>query len=223
MRNRIVGAVIAATVVAGGVFTAGPGANAVEHSSVRDMSAIPAQELIEGVVFLQGNLGERLIDNGALGDLSTSAKTELRTLLDDSAAQQLARDATAELLDEDPAASAPLTSALEARNPVAVSAALKGLVSEVTGTKAARVANSMARTSDATYIPGEIGPDCLFNVAVGGYLVIAVAAVAIGVVALASVAVVGSVKVAGKNAGSKQVGAASSADDIFVAALLKSV
>jgi hypothetical protein len=40
------------------------------------------RELVEGVIFLQGAVGRRLIDNGALGSLSTSEKAEIFNLLE---------------------------------------------------------------------------------------------------------------------------------------------
>jgi SdpC family antimicrobial peptide len=206
--------------VLGAAFATGTGADAAEPGTATASShRYTGAELIEGVVFLQGGLGKSLIDNGALGDISAAEKSHVEELLADPDAQELAADSARQILGERPDLGNALATALDDRDPVATSAALKAIIGEVAHTSAGRAASAGARS----YVPGEVGPDCLFNVAVGGYLVIAVAAVGIGVVAVASVALVGDVVVAGKNAGGKRSGAGSDTDGQFVAALLHSV
>jgi hypothetical protein len=222
MKKKIIGSVLAGAVAVGAAFATGTGALAAEANASAP-SAYTSAELIEGVVFLQGNLGQSLIDNGALGDISSAEKTKVEELLADDNAKQLAAESTQQLLDERPELATDLDTALDGGDPVAVSSALRNVVEDAVDTPAAKAATAAVQEAEQTYVPGEVGPDCLFNVAVGGYLVIAVAAVGVGVVALASVALVGDVYVAGENAASKRAAAASDTDGQFVAALLQSV
>jgi hypothetical protein len=222
MKKKIIGSVLAGAVAVGAAFATGTGALAAEANASAP-SAYTSAQLIEGVVFLQGDLGQSLIDNGALGDISSAEKTKVEELLADDNAKQLAAESTQQLLDERPELATDLDTALDGGDPVAVSSALRNVVEDAVDTPAAKAATAAVQESEQTYVPGEVGPDCLFNVAVGGYLVIAVAAVGVGVVALASVALVGDVYVAGENAASKRAAAASDTDGQFVAALLQSV
>ncbi len=222
MKKKIIGGVLAGAVAVGAAFATGTGALAAE-TNPSSPSTYTSAELIEGVVFLQGDLGQSLIDNGALGDISSAEKTKVEELLADDNAKQLAAESTQQLLDERPELATDLDTALDGGDPVAVSSALRNVVEDAVDTPAAKAATAAVQEAEQTYVPGEVGPDCLFNVAVGGYLVIAVAAVGVGVVALASVALVGDVYVAGENAASKRAAAASDTDGQFVAALLQSV
>lgn len=222
MNRTIIGGFLAGAVAVGAAFATDADASAAGPAGAAP-PAYTAAELVEGVVFLQGELGRSLIENGALGDISSAEKTKVQELLSERSAERLAAEATKQLLDDRPVLASDLDAALRDGDPVRVSAALRSVAEGVVGTPAAKAAADALEDSGQTYVPGEVGPDCLFNVAVGGYLVIAVAAVGIGVVALASVAVVGDVVVAGKNAASKRDSVASDTDGQFVAALLQSV
>jgi len=221
-KNKIIGGVLAGVVAVSAAFASSTGASAAEPEAA-DGQRYTSAELIEGVVFLQGGLGQTLIANGALGDISSSEKAKVVELLAGDDAKDLAAESTKQMLEAHPELAVDLTSALDAGDPVAVSSALRHVVEGAAETPAAHAAADAMQKSEQTYVPGEVGPDCLFNVAVGGYLVLVVAAVAVGVVAVASVALVGDVSVAGKNAASKRTAVASDTDGQFVAALLQSV
>ncbi len=105
-------------------------------------------------------------------------------------------------------------------NPVALESALRQLTDEAISTKS--VESHQTDGASDTYIPGEAGVDCFFNVVVGGYLVIAVAGVALGVAAMVSVVLVGDIKVAGKNAAQKKSDLVSTSDEKFVASIIAS-
>lgn len=167
-------------------------------------------EVLKGVLFLQGPFGHEVIRSGALGPLSRAQHAALEGAISSSDARGVAEAALPELTAAAPDVVHELMQALRGGNPVRTSAALKEVNEALLATPTMqRASTASSGEGGEGYVPGEDreGRAVLVVVVAGAVLVITVAAVGVGVVALVSTVAVGSTKVAGKNAVRKATGA----------------
>ncbi|MCC8907434.1 hypothetical protein [Curtobacterium sp. GD1] len=198
-----VGAVLAATGITASLLSGAPqpsqGQGIRADQGVQQRNWSPT-DVLEGVLFVQGDFGRALLRSGALGPLSHEQRAAVDVAMSDPGARQVARRASAELQARSPQSVKSLMSALDRKDPIAFDAAMTKVGEELLRTRTMSEMSSEVPAS--TYVPGEDkeGRAVLVVVVAGAVLVVAVVAVGIGVLALASTVAVGSTKVAGQNA-----------------------
>lgn len=172
-------------------------------------------DVLEGMLFVQGDFGNALLSAGALGPLSSEQRAALGVALGDPKASEIAHAVSTELQAQYPDHTKRLMDAIRAAEPIAVTKAMEVLGDDLLKTPTMVRVMHQVPPVDATYVPGEIGTDCgvLVWVAAGAVLVVTVAAVGLGVVALASYVAVGSTKVAGQNAFRRSTGPTAEAQE----------
>ena len=144
-------------------------------------------DVLEGMLFVQGDFGNALLSAGALGPLSSEQRAALEVALSDPKASEIAHAVSTELQAQYPDHTKRLMDAIRAAEPIAVTKAM-----EVLG-------DDLLKTPTMERVMHQVSPVDVWVVA-GAVLVVTVAAVGLGVVALASYVAVGSTKVAGQNA-----------------------
>lgn len=193
--------VVAGGVVAAGIFgvssaTAAP-ANidaAQPESAIAANARVAPEALFHGVYFLQGAVGKKIYSGTSVEELSNFNETI--AALNAPKATSLADSVITELNSTHPGFLATWADQIQSGDPYKVSRALaegSSLLAQTTTVK-----NAVAASS--TYVPGEVGTDCFFNVVVGAVFVIAAGAFVIVVVAIVDAAALGANVVVAQNA-----------------------
>ena len=184
--------VVAGAVVATGIFgvssaTAAPaniGAAQPESANMAKTRVAP-EALFHGVYFLQGAVGKKIYSGTSVEQLNNFNQTI--AALNAPKATSLADSIIAELKSTHPGFMAKWAAQIQSGNPYKVSQALaegSTLMARTTTVK-----NAVAAST--TYVPGQVGTDCFFNVVVGAVFVIAAGAFVIVLVVGIEAAAVG--------------------------------
>ena len=189
-----------------------PGSGSAVAAEISTRNWSPT-EVLEGLLFLQGDFGRELVKSGALGPLSNAQEAALEQAMNDGEARRLARDVSKEVQARSPLVVRSLVDALGSGDPMATDAAMNKLSKEFLDTPTMKRVSDELPAGPETYVPGEDreGRALLVVVVAGAVLVITVAAVGVGVLAAVSTVAIGSTKVAGKNAIRKSSGPAARA------------
>jgi SdpC family antimicrobial peptide len=169
--------VVAGAVVAAGIFGVSSASAAPANlSPVNAKSANPLnshvtpESLFHGVYFLQGPIGKKIYSGTSVEQLSNFS--EVISALNAPKATSLASAIIADIRSTNPGFLTRWADQIQSGNPYTVGQALsegRNLIAQT-----ATLKNSVAATS--TYVPGQVGADCFFNVLVGALFVIAAGA-----------------------------------------------